>query len=311
MREFDLKADRLQSALTKRFLIPALPALEATFLALRGETDLALAVEACGRYGKPYPYGMCLEITIDVLSRLNARPAKPRSAGERALKAFFDNGGQGRMVWGALRDRYFQNAIQLGALYVDVSNDTVDVRKAKVEILPMKESGLVLVRDAAHFVRIASGYWDMAFYANTALPSLAPAFPMIAVDRKGGIQIQAKTSYMMRLFGADGFHLAEQWLREGPPAPFTVTQAVRDACSPDLLAANPRVGADEAIRACERLRLAGTVVDDAWVAGMQALFDQAPATRIALPTPVAERGVIADERRTNARPIVGVESIAA
>ncbi len=134
---------------------------------------------------------------------------------------------------------------------------------------------------------------------------------MIAVDRKGGIQIQAKTSYMMRLFGADGFHLAEQWLREGPPAPFTVTQAVRDACSPDLLAANPIVGADEAIRACERLRLAGTVVDDAWVAGMQALFDQAPATRIALPTPVAERGVIADERRTNARPIVSVESIAA
>ena len=55
MREFDLKADRLQSALTKRFLTPALPALEATFLALRGETDQALAVEACGRYGKPLP----------------------------------------------------------------------------------------------------------------------------------------------------------------------------------------------------------------------------------------------------------------
>ena len=119
------------------------------------------------------------------------------------------------MVWGALRDRYFQNAVQLGALYVDVSNDTVDARKAKVEILPMKESGLALVRDAAHFVRIASGYWDMAFYANTALPSLAPVFPMIAVDRKGRIQIQNKSGYMMRLFGADGFHLAERWLREG------------------------------------------------------------------------------------------------
>lgn len=309
MREFDLDTDRMQSALTRRFLIPALPALEATFLALRGEADRALAVEKGGLYGKPYPYGMCLEITTDVLSRLNARPARPRSPGERALKAFFDNGGRGRIVWGALRDRYFQNAIQLGSLYVDVSNDTVDVRKAKVEILPMEDSGLALVRDAAHFVRIASAYWGVTLYANTALPSLAPAFPMIAVDQDGRIQIQSKMIYMMRLFGADGFHLAEKWLRDGPPAPFMVTRALRRACSPNLLAANPLVGADEAILACERLRLAGTVIDDAWVTDMQALFEQAPTTRIALPRPVTERGALGDERRTNARRIMSVESV--
>jgi hypothetical protein len=297
--------------LTKRFLIPALPALEAMFRALRAETDRVLGDEAVARYGKPYPYGMCLEITIDVLSRLNSRLNRPRSAGERALKAFFANGGQGRMVWGVLRDRYFQNAIQLGSLYVDVSNDTVDVRKAKVEILPMRESGLALVRDAAHFVRIASDYWAMTFYANTALPSLAPAFPMIAVDRKGQIQIQAKVGYMMRLFGADGFRLAEQWLRDGPPAPPAVVRALRSVCSPDLLAENPTVGADEAIRACKRLRAAGTIVDEAWAARMQALFDQAPATRLVAQAPVSARGAIADERRTNARPVVGIEAIAA
>jgi hypothetical protein len=111
MREFYLDVDRLQSALTRRFLIPALPALEATFLALRTESDLALSEAGGGRYGRPYPYGMCLEITNDVMARLNARPGRPRSAGERALNAFFAQGGQGRMVWGVLRDNYFQNAI--------------------------------------------------------------------------------------------------------------------------------------------------------------------------------------------------------
>lgn len=311
MREFDLDVGRLQSALTQRFLIPALPALEATFLALRAETDSALAAEAGERYGKPYPYGMCLEITVDVLSRLNARPAQSRSAGERALKAFFANGGQARMVWGVLRDRYFQNALQLGSLYVDVSNDTVDVRKAKVEILPMRESGLVLVRDAAHFVRIGATYWNMTFYANTALPSLAPAFPFIVVDRQGRLQMQTKSRYMMRLFGADGFVAAEQWLREGPPAPQRVVRALRAACPPDLLASNPGVGAGEGVRACERLRAAGAVADDAWIADMHAMFDRVPVARIAAPALISTRAAILDERRTNARPVVGIEAVAA
>ncbi|HJV40377.1 hypothetical protein [Caulobacter sp.] len=311
MREFDLDAARLQSALTRRFLLPALSALEATFLALRAETDQALAVEAGGRYGRPYPYGMCLEITVDVLQRLNARPARPRSAGERALKAFFDNGGRGRQVWGVLRDRYFQNAIQLGSLYVDVSNDTVDVRKAKVEILPMRDSGLVLVRDGAHFARIGRSYWNGTFYANTALPTLAPAFPMIVVDQQGRIQMQTKTAYMMRLFAADGFHLAERWLREGPRPPTAVVQAMRAGCRPEMLAANPTVGVDAALLACARLRAAGTVVNEAWISSMQALFDRVPATRIAMSAPIASHVDIRDKRWTNARPTARIEGVPA
>lgn len=306
MREFDLAADRLQSALTRRFLIPALPALEAMFVALRAETDRALAVQPGGRYGKPYPYGMCLEITTDVLARLNGRPARPRTAGERALKAFFTHGGKGRMVWGVLRDRYFQNAIQLGALYVDVSNDTVDVRKAKVEILPMRDSGLALVRDGAHFARIAADYWNMSIYSNTAFPALAPAFPMIAVDRAGRLQIQSKTGYMMRLFAADGFRLAERWLREGPPAPMAAIRALRAACPQDLLAENPTVGLDEAIRSCERLRADGIAPDEAWAATMQARFDRAPIARIAETTAGPRRGAISDERRANTRLMTGI-----
>jgi hypothetical protein len=301
MREFDLDAGRLQAALTRRFLIPALPALEATFLALRAESDLALSAAASGRYGKPYPYGMCREITNDVMARLNARPRRPRSAGERALAAFFAYGGKGRMVWGVLRDSYFQNAIQLGSLYVDVSNDTVDVRKPKVEILPMRESGLALVRDGGHFARIGRDYWNASLYANTALPSLAPAFPMIAVDEDGRIQMQAKTEYMVRLFGADGFRRAEAWLRNGPPAPLSVVQALRVVCPPSLLAANPKAGADMAIRACERLRTGGVAVDGAWVASMHALFDRVPVARIAPSARVTLRATIANEQRTNAR----------
>jgi hypothetical protein len=175
----------------------------------------------------------------------------------------------------------------------------------------MSASGLELVRDAAHFARIGARYWGGTFYANTALPSLAPAFPMIVVDREGRAQLQARSSYMMRLLAADGFRLAERWLLEAPPAPSGVAHAVRGACAPDLLAANPEVGVGAAVRACERLRGAGTVPDEAWVLGMQALFDGASAARITAPAPIATRAAILEERRTNARPWAGAETIAA
>lgn len=304
----NLAADRLQSALTRRFLTPALPALEVMFLALRSETDRALSAGAAARYGKPYPYGFCREITADILRRLNGRSPHPRSPGERALTAFLNNGGVGRMVWGVLRDRYFQNALQLGSLYVDVSNDTVDVRKPKVEILPLRESGFSLVRDAAHFASIGETYWDVRFYANTALPSLAPAFPMIAVDRDGRAQMQTKVAYMMRLFCADGFRRAEQWLREGPVPPQEVVQAMRRVCPDDMLWPDPEFGAAAALKACERLRAAGTIADATWMRRMQSLFDRAPVARI-LESQAAtpRRADISDSKRSNARRSAGIE----
>ncbi|HWU81281.1 MAG TPA: hypothetical protein VN158_14600 [Caulobacter sp.] len=271
---YALEVDRLKSALTRRFLIPALPALEAAFIDLRAETDRALAGQAPSRRGKAYPYGYCCEITLDVLRRLDARKSAPRTAGERALSAFLNNGGEARLVWGVLRDRFFQNAIQLGSLYVDVSNDTVDVNKPKVEILPMRDSGLALVRDAEHFARIAEGYWDARIYANTAIPALAPLFPMVMVGGAGTVSLQSKTGYMMRLFASDGFRAAERWLRDGPPPPPIVIRALRDACPDDVLASAPGFGVDAAVRACRQLRDAGAAIDQAWLDKMCARFDQ-------------------------------------
>lgn len=297
----DLDADRMQAALTKRFLLPALPALEAFFLALRAEADLALADISVAYSGKPYPYGCCLEITTEVLRRLTDRASWPDLHGARVLKLFLDKGGKGKMVWGVLRGRFFQNALQLGSLYVDVSNDTVDVRKPKVEILPMTEAGLALVEDGAHFARIAEAYWKVRIYANTALPTLAPAFPMIVVDPKGRVSLLAKTRYMVQLFAADGFRLAKQWLRDGPPPPLAVIKALRTGCLPDVLAENPETSVEAALSACERLSSVGLGGNDAWVETAYALFDQAPVAQMV----EATRRNLVDERRANSRPWVG------
>jgi len=304
-----LEANRFQAALTRRFLQPVLPELEALFLRMRAETDRALAEGAAPRRDKPYPYGYCLEITRDVVTNLRDRGAAARCAGARALTAFFKHGGEGTLVWGVLRGRYFQNAIKLGSLYVDVANDSVDPAKPKVEILPMEASGLELVRDIVHFAEIAERYWGVRSYANTALPALAPLFPLLVVDPQQRVLLQSKAGYMMRLLAADGFRMSERWLAEGPQPPRDVVEALRGRCPPDLLTASPKASASAAAEACRALRESGTPIDAKWIDHMVGLFDRAPQIRIlrVAPEPVA----LNDVARTNARFQMGNRAVAA
>ncbi len=170
--------DRRQAELTGDCLTECGAAMMAYFLALRAETDAVLAPRLPPAAGKPYPYGRCEEITRDLFARLAQRLARPAGPVEQALHGFVARGGQIRTVWGVLRDQYFQNAIQVGGLYVDVSNDTVVVTKPKVEILPIEQSGLVCVRDIAHFRNAAGLYWGATLYANHLVPALAPLLPI-------------------------------------------------------------------------------------------------------------------------------------
>jgi hypothetical protein len=261
---------RLEAALTARFLTPATPILEDLFLSLRAETDQALGQGAPARYGKPYPYGYCREITRDVALRLNARITQPRHPGERAIKAYLDRGGSAGRIWGALRDRFFQNALQMGSLYIDVSNDTVDVTKPKVEILPMDLSGFETIRDAEHYVRIGKRYWGASFYANHAVPSLAPLFPIIGVDKHGYARLHCEGQEIIDLFRGDDFALSKRWLENGPPPPAAVIEAIRANCPADLLEANPVTGLDAALLACRQARDTGSAANVDWRAARSA-----------------------------------------
>lgn len=273
-----LRVSREQSALTKRFLTPALDSLQTLLFRLRDEVDALLKPEVIGRYANPYPYGCCLEITNAMADQLRLLAGRRSSnADERGLRAFFRHGGEVRILWGVLREQYFQNALQIGGLYVDVSNDTVDVRKPKIEILPLEQSGFAQVRDAFDFATIAERYWRARIYVNSVLPELAPLYPMVAVDHHGNVHLQSNAAYMLRLFGGDGFRLAETWLAEGPAAPDAVNAALRDHAPPELRRAT-LTGVAEAVEECRRRRASGPP-DEAWVMAMRANFLKTPVIR--------------------------------
>lgn len=253
-----------QRALTARYLLPIQDEIIDLLLDLRRHHDPALARTLKQHADKFYPLGFCMEISDVVRDALLRRIRNPRRRAERALRDFIAAGGIFRPVWGALRERYFQNATQIGSLYVDVSNDTVSFMKPKVEILPFEKSGMVPLRDLAHFRHVAKLYWNRSFYPNHILPSLAPLFPMISLDPKGTASFESGTDYMIALAMRDRFQDAEAWLSTAPPPPPVLTQALSEVLPPELLAQPGEDGRMAAVEACRAARADNRDKDVAW-----------------------------------------------
>lgn len=234
-------------ALTEQYLLPSLAELEAFFLAVRMQLDPVLRATIPIKNGKPYPLGQCLEITLAVLKYLDTLdPANlpiAAQSGFYALTRFFAANGSIRRIWGDLRGEYFQNALLIGTLYVDVSNDTVIVTKPKVEILPFHESGLRSITDYAHFARIAEKYWKVCAWPNHVLPELAPSFPMVTVSKEGIIKFMDQGDYLMALNWRQAFRPGESYLA-GALMPKAVFESIasRFKDGPHRVASNPSQG---------------------------------------------------------------------
>ena len=248
-----------ERALTERHLLPVLSELEVFFLAVRRQLDPELERLQPVKLGKPYPLGQCLEIAQAVEKRLRtvAEAALPAEAaqGLRAFKAFLRAGGTLRQVWGDLRGQYFQNAFQLGGLYVDVSNDTVVPTKPKVEVLPFAAANFIPIRSFTQFRQIATSDWEDQLYPNHVLPELAPHCPLIHVSKTGSIRLHDATQYMLAMTRSEAFEPSEAVLREAP-MPQAVFERVRNALQNAGwgLAATPEQGRQQALQQCRTQR---------------------------------------------------------
>lgn len=248
-----------QEQFTAHYLLPHLADVEAFFLALRAQVDAELAPRQPVKLGKPYPLGQCLEITLAAEQRLKAitpaqLPNAAACAGHAAYLAFRRAGGMLRQVWGDLRGEFFQNAFQLGSLYLDVSNDTVTPSKPKVEILPFAEARFVAVRDYQHFSQVARRYWKVEVYPNHILPELAPYCPLLCQYPDGRLMLGDVSAYMASMTETGRFRPSEQVLSSWtlPDAVFyQAQQALRGQAQ---LATDPASGRLQALQACRAQR---------------------------------------------------------
>lgn len=250
--------------LTERHLMPNLGALAASLQELRRGIDAKLRPAMPEFFGKPYPLGRCEPIARLALNLLPEAMQAAANPGMAMLRNFVLAGGAIKPIWGILRGRYFQNALQMGALYVDVANDTVDPAKPQIEILPLAESGMESVRDAAQCAAIAASYWQAEVYANHVIPSLAPILPLLTLAPNQPPTLQLACDYMIALFMRDGFRNAEAWLTNQPSPPDHVAERLL-AAAPDFLRPTALAsGRGQAIAACIAARGEGRDRDTAW-----------------------------------------------
>lgn len=195
------------------------------WIAMRNLADNELSEQNILIENKPYPYGQCFYITNFVMEKIQRYisqketiPNETIKNGIEILYNFLKAGGELRRIWGDLRGEYFQNALLVGSYYVDLSNDTVDISKPPLEVLPYEQAQIVAIKDFHHFAKLGTKYWNRTFYANTIFPELAPFSPLVSVDKNNTLKIEGN-DYTIALALANGFALAQKALVEFPQLP--------------------------------------------------------------------------------------------
>ena len=240
-------------ALTDKYITSHVDDIVRDMFELRREADahfrLAIAKGAglaadAGTNAKSanYPVSFCLEITRHMLTLMSREPAPAHMTGLKAMHDFVRAGGPVKRVWGALRGGYFQNAIQVGTFYLDVANDTVNVNKPKVEMLPMASANFNNIGSYFEFARVGEAYWQARILPNIWFPNIAPFLPAIVFYDDGTMRIEARTSYMFPMNLVKGLTPAHDFIHHEAVsaealAPFT--QAVKAYAERDPRCADP------------------------------------------------------------------------
>ena len=151
-----------------------------------------------------------------------------------------------RKIFVLLKGRYFQNALQVGNLYVDVANDTVYVDKPKLEWAPIPEVDYENVDDWSRVAEVGRRYYEARLYPNLLFPFLFPAAPFFAVRSSGRIDLFFAQNLLFLKDLGSGFSraraLAETFARDeagGATLPEPYARRLREACGGNLHAAFP------------------------------------------------------------------------
>ncbi len=125
---------------------------------------------------KDYPAGYCREISDAVYEKLSST---------EFVANLIKNGIVFKRVYVILNNTYFQNAIQCGDYFIDISNDTVDPSKDRIYYLNIKDLSYGNFENYEQYYKIAETYLNLRFYPNIMAPSIYNYYPVVALDANG------------------------------------------------------------------------------------------------------------------------------
>lgn len=207
-----------QSQLVNAHLTPHLGLIQADLEALRVEADVDLEPRLGNAPGSDphggYPLGFCKQIRDFCWNRIRKPdPTDLDRPAFKALRQFQAAGGVIKGIWGIQKDKYFQNALQVGDLWFDLANDTVDADRNPVEILPIAEAQFTEITSFEQYARVAETYWGVIATPNLYLPTLAVTFPVLFHTKGQKPRIAAPVTLTPRNI-REGYRPAELFFRD-------------------------------------------------------------------------------------------------
>jgi len=125
--------------------------------------------------------------TIQYHDMLEGTKLRRRSLTSRILR-FEREGGVFWPVWGIIpREDCFQWFILAGNHVINTANDAGDPKVYPIDITPLSQATYRSILDYEDYINIATKYWGHTVYKNTILPSIAPIYPLVAIDTQGAL----------------------------------------------------------------------------------------------------------------------------
>lgn len=210
----DLTAVGAQEAVTRERLLPRIgdilehvrrrrAAVDSVYAEIRAKAG-DRATPHGEAHAATYPIGFCLQIRDRVFDLLAADPEFRALIGPDTLF---------KRVHILLRDAYFQNAMQIGNLYVDAANDTVDPRKDKLDWAPADKLDYRNCESWEQLHDVAHRYLGVELYPNLLFPLAFPVAPFFMIRPSGRIDLFPQSLVFLKDLG-DGMRRAKALLRD-------------------------------------------------------------------------------------------------
>ncbi|MFM8872762.1 MAG: hypothetical protein ACKOJI_05315, partial [Phycisphaerales bacterium] len=233
----EMRWDRAQEKVTDGVLLPSMPRIIEALGRARRAVDAEMRARAATETWigpsevagavtiADYPVGFCQVIRDAVRARLRDDPE---------WRAIVRRGVVLRDVFVILKGRYFQNAMQVGNLYVDVANDTVDPAKHWLEWAPVREVDYENASDISRIAAVSAAYHGCSVHPNTVFPLLAPVVPLLAVRSNGRIDLLDASPMTFLKDLPSGLAGHRHWVESGfggiPALPEAQVATLRAAC---------------------------------------------------------------------------------
>ncbi len=176
-----------QKELTQRYIVPIIDELMDLIILSRKEFDreyleLHSSDSDLGStiYGQidiaHYPVGHCSIIRDGVFEKMKESTIVENLLEKEVLF---------KHLFVILDASYTQNAIQLGNLFIDVANDTVNPEKEAVYCEALEDIDFENLEEYNSYYKMVENYLNLKLYPNIYLPKIQDIFPVIALDAEG------------------------------------------------------------------------------------------------------------------------------